>query len=100
MMEFHISKGARDRYQFAGSLFSFTGNVVFANVSACRQFAHRMNQVRDVQKHPERAVHAGALYAMGLIDEASHVLWSAIGKSLIPPLCQMPSAGFPAHRIA
>ncbi|HEY1214207.1 MAG TPA: alpha-amylase family glycosyl hydrolase [Bryobacteraceae bacterium] len=74
MMEFHISRGARDRYQFAGNLFSFTGNVVFANVSASREFAHRMNQVRDVQKHPERAVHAGAIYAMGLIDEASHVL--------------------------
>ncbi|MGO4212137.1 hypothetical protein AB4043_15075 [Terriglobus sp. YAF25] len=74
MMEFHISRGARDRYQFAGNLFSFTGNVVFANVSASREFAHRMNKVRDVQKHPERAVHAGAIYAMGLIDEASHVL--------------------------
>src|ERR1700733_7565406 len=74
MMEFHISRGARDRYQVAGNLFSFTGNVVFADVSASRDFAHRMNQVRDVEKHPERAVHAGALYAMGLIDEASHVL--------------------------
>jgi hypothetical protein len=74
MMEFHISRGARERYQFAGNLFSFTGNVIFANVSASREFAHRMNQVREVQKHPERAVHAGALYAMGLIDEASHVL--------------------------
>jgi glycosidase len=74
MMEFHISRNARDRYQFAKSLFSYNGNVVFANMAACREFAHRMNQVRDVEKHPELAVHAGALYAMGLIDEASHVL--------------------------
>ena len=36
MMEFHISKGTRDRYQFAENLFSFTGNVVFANVAASR----------------------------------------------------------------
>ena len=84
MMEFHISRGARDRYQFAGNLFSFTGNVVFANVSASREFAHRMNQVRDVQKHPERAVHAGALYAMGLIDEASHVLLECYRQELDP----------------
>jgi len=84
MMEFHISKGARDRYQFAGNLFSFTGNVVFANVSACREFAHRMNQVRDVQKYPGRAVHAGALYAMGLIDEASHVLLARYRQELDP----------------
>ena len=41
---------------------------------ACRAFAHRMNQVREADKHPDLAVHAGALYAMGLIDEASHVL--------------------------
>ena len=74
MMEFHISRDARERYQFAESLFSYTGNVVFANIGACREFAQRMNQVRDVEKHPDKAVHAGALYAMGLIDEASHVL--------------------------
>ena len=84
MMEFHISRGARDRYQFAEDLFSFRGNVVFANVSASREFAHRMNQVRDVQKHPERAVHAGALYAMGLIDEASHVLLERYRQELDP----------------
>nr|WP_263418187.1 alpha-amylase family glycosyl hydrolase [Terriglobus albidus] len=84
MMEFHISRGARERYQFAGNLFSFTGNVVFANVSASREFAHRMNQVRDVQKHPERAMHAGALYAMGLIDEASHVLLERYRQELDP----------------
>jgi len=74
MMEFHISRIARERYQFAESLFSYNGNVVFANMAACRAFAHRMNQVRDVEKHPDQAVHAGALYAMGLIDEACHIL--------------------------
>jgi len=49
MMEFHISRTARERYKFAESLFSYTGNVVFANVAACREFAYRMNQVRDVE---------------------------------------------------
>ncbi len=73
-MEFHISRKARERYGFAESLFSYNGNVILANLPACREFAHRMNQVRDVQKHPEQAVHAGQLFAMGLIDEASHVL--------------------------
>jgi glycosidase len=80
MMEFHISRNARERYQFAESLFSYNGNVVFANMPACREFAHRMNQVRDVEKHAELAVHAGALYAMGLIDEASHVLIASYRK--------------------
>ncbi|HEY2859964.1 MAG TPA: alpha-amylase family glycosyl hydrolase, partial [Terracidiphilus sp.] len=74
MLEFHISRSARDRYQFSDTLFSFNGNVVFANMGACRAFAYRMNQVREAGKYPDRAVHAGALFAMGLIDEAGHVL--------------------------
>ena len=84
MMEFHISRDARQRYQFAESLFSYTGNVVFANMGACREFAYRMNMVRDVEKHPERAVHAGQLYAMGLIDEASHALMARYREQFDP----------------
>jgi glycosidase len=84
MMEFHIAQSARERYQFAESLFSYTGNVVFANLAACREFAYRMNQVRDVEKHPELAVHAGKLYAMGLIDEASHVLMARYREQFDP----------------
>jgi glycosidase len=84
MMEFHISRNARERYQFAESLFSFAGNVVFASMATCRDFALRMNVVRDVEKHPERAVHAGQLYAMGLIDEASHVLMARYREQFDP----------------
>jgi hypothetical protein len=40
--------------------------------------------VRDVEKHPERAVHAGQLYAMGLIDEASHVLMARYREQFDP----------------
>ncbi len=84
MMEFHIARSARDRYQLKDSLFSYNGNVVFANMAACREFAHRMNQVRDAKNHPDLAVHAGALYAMGLIDEASHVLMARYRETLDP----------------
>ncbi|MGA3048632.1 MAG: alpha-amylase family glycosyl hydrolase [Terracidiphilus sp.] len=84
MMEFHISRDARQRYLFSESLFSYTGNVVFANMAACREFAHRMNTVREVEKHPDRAVHAAQLYAMGLIDEASHVLMARYREQFDP----------------
>ena len=84
MMEFHISRKARDRYKFADSLFSYTGNVVFANLGACRAFAHQMNQIREVEKYPDRVVHAGALFAMGLIDEASHVLMARYREQFDP----------------
>jgi glycosidase len=84
MMEFHISRSARNRYSFAETLFSFNGNVVFANVAASRRFAHRMNQVRDAERHPERVVHAAQLYAMGLIDEASHALMARYRQQFDP----------------
>ncbi|MGB6723466.1 MAG: alpha-amylase family glycosyl hydrolase, partial [Terracidiphilus sp.] len=58
--------------------------VVFANLAACREFAHRMNTVREVEKHPELTVHAGQLYAMGLIDEASHVLMARYREQFDP----------------
>jgi glycosidase len=84
MMEFHISRKARERYQFAESLFSYAGNVVFANMAACRAFAHRMNQVREADKYPDRAIQAGQLFAMGLIDEASHVLMARYREQFDP----------------
>ena len=70
--EFHVSRAARDLYGFDDALFSVTGNVVFANLEASRAFAHRMNTVREAERHPERAVSPGALNAMGLIDEILH----------------------------
>jgi glycosidase len=74
VFEFHVSRPARDRYGFVDALFSLTGNVVFADLGACRAFAHRMNLSRDVERHPERVVHPGALNAMGLIDEVLHAV--------------------------
>src|SRR5262249_19117671 len=73
-VEFHIARAARDRYGFADRLFSLTGNVVIADLAASRDFAHRMNTVRDAEQHPERVVHPGALNAMGILDEVSHLV--------------------------
>ncbi|MDZ7260713.1 MAG: alpha-amylase family glycosyl hydrolase, partial [candidate division KSB1 bacterium] len=71
-MEFHISRQARDRYQFDETLFSITGNVIFTNFHAVRVFAQKMNNQRDLVKHPEQVIKAGQLNAMGLIDEILH----------------------------
>jgi hypothetical protein len=73
-MEFHISRQARDRYQFDQSLFSYNGNVIFANFHAARQFAQKMNSFRDLINYPERAVKAGQVNALGLIDEILHLV--------------------------
>jgi glycosidase len=72
--EFHISRRARDRYAFDESLFSLVGNVIIANFHAARVFAQKMNAKRDLVRFPERAVRAGQINAMGLIDEILHYL--------------------------
>ena len=76
VMEFHVSRKARDLYQFDDSLFSLSGNVVFLNFHAARVFAHKMNERRDLVSFPERAVKAGQINAMGLIDEILHYIVS------------------------
>jgi glycosidase len=73
-MEFHVSRKARDFYQFDQSLFSLVGNVIFANFHAARVFAQKMNDKRDLVSFPEQAVRAGQLNAMGLIDEILHYI--------------------------
>lgn len=72
LREFHISRQARDRYQFDKTLFSLSGNVLFADFRAARLFAQKMNDKRDLVNFPEKAVRAGQLNALGLIDEILH----------------------------
>jgi hypothetical protein len=50
-------QAARQKYHFDGSLFATNGNIIFAQ---------NINQVRDATVHPELAVSAGQINAMGL----------------------------------
>jgi glycosidase len=88
ILEFHISRKARDRYQFDESLFSTNGNVVFTNFHAVRSFAHKMNQQRDLINFPERAVRAGEINAMGLIDEILHMAFYSYREQRKPNVMQ------------
>jgi len=72
--EFHVSRTARDRYQFDQTLFAICGNVIFANFRATLVFAQKMNAKRDLVHFPEQAVKAGQINAMGLIDEILHYI--------------------------
>ena len=73
-MEFHISGAIRKKLNLEDLLFSFDGNVVFANVAASRTLARRLNQLQESEPDPKPPVNAAALFAMGLIDELSHAL--------------------------
>jgi glycosidase len=82
--EFHVSKAARDRYDFDQALFESSGNVVIANFPAVRVFAKRMNDRRDTAQYPDRVVAAGQLNAMGLIDEILHYVVELYRQSANP----------------
>jgi hypothetical protein len=86
--EFHISRMARDRYDFDLSLFSLNANVIFANFHASRLFAQKMNQRRDLLRFPEQAVRAGQINAMGLIDEILHHVVGLYRKEISPQVME------------
>src|ERR1700749_1300858 len=89
-MEFHIARVFRDRFQLRDLLFSYTGNVIFANVAASRHLAQQMNDARvamggpTAQEDPSAVIHAGQLFAMGLIDELSHAVVERYRKQQDP----------------
>ena len=71
-MEFHISKYARERYQFDQTLFSYNGNVIFANFNAAREFSQKINAQKDLLNYPEDVIKPGHINALGLMDEIFH----------------------------
>ena len=101
-MEFHISRAIRENLDIDGLLFSYTGNVIFANVSASRKLASRLTEARVAQRQStpiadaaaqaaqseKDTVNAGALFAMGLIDELNHALVARYRKDIDPAVLQ------------
>jgi hypothetical protein len=85
-MEFHISRSIREKLGVDDLLFRYTGNVVFANVAASRRLALRMNALRESEGATGLAavVNAGALFAMGLIDELSHAMVARYREDVDP----------------
>ncbi len=83
-MEFHISRAVREKLDIDGLLFSYTGNVVFADVAASRKLAARLNEARGPNADPANTVNAGALFAMGMIDELNHALAAQYRREIDP----------------
>jgi hypothetical protein len=83
-MEFHMHRDLRKRLNLTDLLFSYRGNVIFANVAASRRLAKELNETREKQDDLESTVHAGALFAMGLIDELNHALVARYRKDIDP----------------
>ncbi|MEE9450567.1 MAG: hypothetical protein V3V72_10995, partial [Ignavibacteriaceae bacterium] len=67
--DFHISKAARQKYDFAQSLFSITGNLVIANFNQARLLSDKINQKRKSGDSSNQLVTPGELNALGLLHE-------------------------------
>ncbi len=87
-LEFHVARQARDLYRFDETIYSFSGNVVFANFHAARVFAQKMNARRDLVRFPEQAVTAGQINAMALIDEILHMVVEDYRRQVNPLVMQ------------
>jgi glycosidase len=88
MFEFHISRSAREKYDFDQTIYRFDGNVIFTNFLAAREFAQKINKRRDLVSFPEEAVKAGDINAMGLIDEILHFIISLYRRQIDPKVMQ------------
>ncbi len=86
-MEFHISRVFREKLALDDLLFEFDGNVIFGNVAASRKLAAQWNELRAAEGSAAKAsdvVNAGALFAMGLIDELSHAMVARYREEMDP----------------
>ncbi|HEX2984107.1 MAG TPA: alpha-amylase family glycosyl hydrolase [Ignavibacteriales bacterium] len=68
--DLHISRYAREKYNFNKELFSTNGRIIFANFSAVRLFADKMNK----HKQGDDAVKPGEINAIGLLEEIFHFI--------------------------
>lgn len=88
VLEFHVCRQARDLYQFDETIYTYSANVVFANIQAARVFADKINAKRNLLLHPEKAVKAGQINAMALIDEILHMVFEEYRRQTNPQLMQ------------
>ncbi|HUH97027.1 MAG TPA: alpha-amylase family glycosyl hydrolase [Anaerolineales bacterium] len=68
VFEFHVSRRARQKYQFEETLFATDGRVLLSDFSAARRFSERIYAVSG------RPVPASDIYALGLVDEILHLI--------------------------
>ena len=83
-MEFHIARSIREQIDLDDLLFSYSGNVIFANVIASRRLAERLDALNRAKSPSVRPIRGSELFAMGLIDELSHALVAKYRKSTDP----------------
>ena len=96
-MEFHISRALREKLNVDDLLFSYTGNIVFTNIAASRKLTRQLQDNREQGTDPTKIVNAGALFAMGLIDELNHAMIARYRKEIDPAVFSEAVRWFTGH---
>src|SRR5262245_31335121 len=71
---FHVSRAARERCAFDEVLFASSGHAVLAHPAAAHRFAAALDAGFGRARHAGNAASPADLFAMGLLDEAEHLL--------------------------
>src|SRR5262247_4279305 len=71
---FHVSRAARERCAFDEVLFASSGHAVLAHPAAAHRFAAALDAGFGRARHARNAASPAELFAMGLLDEAEHLL--------------------------
>jgi glycosidase len=72
MLEFHLSRTARNTFQFKSLKYSSNGKVIFPNHQATRQFADEVNKKLAAKRGEKKFVQAGQINALATIQAIFH----------------------------
>ncbi len=72
MLEFHLSRSARDNFQFKSLQYSSNGKVLFPNHQAARQFADEVNKKLAAKRGEKKFVQASQVNALATIQTIFH----------------------------
>ena len=84
VFEFHVSENVRNLCGFDEVLFASSGNVIFTSLAQVRIFAQKYNEAVDKKKISGDKIGAGALNAMGLLDEIFHFVFALYRERVAP----------------
>lgn len=80
----HISRYAREKYDFNKELFSTNGKILFVDFSSVRLFADKINK----HKQGDAAVKPGEINAIGLLEEIFHFILREYETKINPGVFQ------------
>jgi glycosidase len=68
LQSFHVSRLARNRYQFDEAFFTYLGKALIGDFQTARRFANQVNQRRQISSFPDQMMQPSQVNATALIQ--------------------------------